>query len=392
MSASRRENLVCGTPGGTDNTELPSPDRLLLVAEENSLMSREDQLSSYDYPLPEELIAKVPLESRDASRLMVLDRRKGSIDHRTIRDLPELLTTGDALVLNNTRVLPARLFGMRTATGGKWEGLYLGSTANGLWRLIGQTRGYLRTGETVTITNPVGEKLLLKLIEKEADGVCQFEASTGCAIESLPRFGTVPLPPYMDRKVATEADWERYQTTFAQHLGSVAAPTAGLHFTPELLDRCQQKGIRRAEVTLHVGIGTFRPVSVENLAEHRMHSEWCELPASTAERLTSVRADGGRIVTVGTTSLRTLESACHARGPEHPPAFHEWRGETNLFIRPPYTFFSTDVLLTNFHLPKSTLLMLIAAFGGFDFVMEAYRVAIAERYRFFSYGDAMLIL
>lgn len=363
-----------------------------LVPEEDRTMSREDQLSSYDYPLPEELIAKVPLETRDASRLMVLDRRAGTITHQTIRDLPDLLETGDCLVLNNTRVLPARLFGVRTATGGKWEGLYLGTTPSGLWRLIGQTRGYLRPNETITITNVMGETLLLKLVEKESDGVCQFEASTGNALESLQRFGTVPLPPYMDRKVATAADWERYQTTFALNPGSVAAPTAGLHFTPELLDRCRQRGIRRAEVTLHVGIGTFRPVSVENLAEHRMHSEWCELTSRSAEHLTEARADGGRIVAVGTTSLRTLESAYHARDLVESSGFQEWRGETNLFIRPPYKFESADVLLTNFHLPKSTLLMLIAAFGGLDFVLEAYRIAIAERYRFFSYGDAMLIL
>ena len=355
-------------------------------------MSREDRLSSYDYPLPEELIAKVPLATRDASRLMVLDRRTQAITHHTIRELPDLLETGDCLVLNNTRVLPARLFGVRTATGGKWEGLYLGTTPSGLWRLIGQTRGYLRTNETITINNDAGETLLLKLIEKEADGVCQYEASTGDALESLQRFGTVPLPPYMDRKVATEADWERYQTTYAQHPGSVAAPTAGLHFTPELLDRCRQRGIRRAEVTLHVGIGTFRPVSVENLAEHRMHSEWCELSSKSAAHLTEARAEGGRIVAVGTTSLRTLESAYHANDSTEAPGFREWRSETNLFIRPPYKFASTDVLLTNFHLPKSTLLMLIAAFGGLDFVLEAYHIAIAERYRFFSYGDAMLIL
>jgi S-adenosylmethionine:tRNA ribosyltransferase-isomerase len=356
-------------------------------------MSRNDLLSTYDYPLPDELIAKEPLAERDASRLMVLDRNSQTISHRTIRDLPSLLRRGDCLVLNNTRVLPARLFGIRTATGGKWEGLYLNSTAAGLWRLIGQTRGYLRPDETVTLTNQLGESLQLKLVEKEADGICQFEASLPeNVVELLQRFGTVPLPPYMDRKQATTGDWERYQTTFARHPGSVAAPTAGLHFTPKLLESCRQRGIARAEVTLHVGIGTFRPVSVENLAEHRMHSEWCQLPRAAAEILNDTRSATGRVVAVGTTSLRTLESACLAQTEEHFGRFEEWSGETNLFIRPPHQFVSTDSLLTNFHLPKSTLLMLVAAFAGLDFVLDAYHQAIAEKYRFFSYGDAMFIL
>ena len=356
-------------------------------------MSRNDLLTTYDYPLPEVLIAKEPLAERDASRLMVLDRASQSISHRGIRDLPELLRSGDCLVLNNTRVLPARLFGVRTATGGKWEGLYLNSNSAGFWRLIGQTRGYLRIGETVTLKNEHGETLVLKFIEKEADGVCQFETShSDTAIELLQRFGTVPLPPYMNRKQATKNDWERYQTTFARHPGSVAAPTAGLHFTPELLESCHQHGISRTEVTLHVGIGTFRPVSAENLADHQMHSEWCELPAPTAEMLNRIRTASGRIVAVGTTSLRTLESAMQQNSENHINEFHEWRGETNLFIRPPHEFRSTDVLLTNFHLPKSTLLMLVAAFAGLDFVLEAYHAAIDQKYRFFSYGDAMLIV
>ncbi|WP_029246535.1 tRNA preQ1(34) S-adenosylmethionine ribosyltransferase-isomerase QueA [Schlesneria paludicola] len=356
-------------------------------------MSRYDLLSTYDYQLPDDFIAKEPLAERDASRLMVVDRQSGSIEHRRIRDLPALLYANDCLVLNNSRVLPARLFGVRTATGGKWEGLYLSSTSTGLWRLIGQTRGYLRLGETITLANDGGETLQLKLIEKEADGICQFEPLR-CegVLELLPRFGTVPLPPYMDRKQATANDWERYQTTYAQCPGSVAAPTAGLHFTPELLDACRQKGIGRAEVTLHVGIGTFRPVSVENLTEHRMHSEWCEVPQETADTLSAARSAHGRIVAVGTTSLRTLESAIPTAETSAVTPFQAWQGETNLFVRPPYRFRSTDILLTNFHLPKSTLLMLVAAFGGLDLILEAYRIAIAERYRFFSYGDAMLIV
>lgn len=323
---------------------------------------------------------------------MVIDRHAATIEHRTVRDLPDLLRSGDCLVLNNTRVLPARLFGVRTATGGKWEGLYLNSKSPQQWRLIGHTRGYLRINETVTLKNNAGESLLLKLIEKEEDGVCVFETSTNePAVELLQKFGTVPLPPYMDRKQATDEDWERYQTTYAKSPGSVAAPTAGLHFTPQLLDSCRQKGMTTAEVTLHVGIGTFRPVSVEDLSQHRMHYEWCEFSEATAAALNNVRASKGRIVSVGTTSLRTLESAWRNRS-EGSQRFHAWQGETNLFIRPPYVFHSTDVLLTNFHLPKSTLLMLVAAFGGLELVLEAYRRAIADRYRFFSYGDAMLIL
>ena len=356
-------------------------------------MTREDQLSTYDYPLPEDLIAKVPLPVRDASRLMVLDRSSQTITHRGIRDLPDLLRPNDCLVLNNSRVLPARLFGVRTATGGKWEGLYLNSTDHGTWRVIGQTRGYLRPNETVTITNDAGERLQLKLREKEPEGVCQFVPSlTGPAPEILQRFGTVPLPPYMDRKQATQTDWERYQTTFALHPGSVAAPTAGLHFTSELLAQCLDRGIQRAEVTLHVGVGTFRPVAVENLNDHQMHTEWCELSEAAAAILNQTRRKQGRIVAVGTTSLRTLESARLPTAAAADQGIQPWTGETNLFVRPPYHFESTEILLTNFHLPKSTLLMLVAAFAGLDFVLEAYRVAIAERYRFFSYGDAMLIL
>ena len=358
------------------------------------MMSREDRLSTYDYDLPEHLIAKEPLATRDAGRLMVLDRHSKTITHRQIHELPELLRAGDCLVLNNSRVLPARLLGARTATGGKWEGLYLGSAPNGLWRLIGQTRGFLRLNDSITVTNNAREELQLKLIAKETDGVSLFEpSSTESTLDLLHRFGDVPLPPYMNRKKANSLDRERYQTTFARHPGSVAAPTAGLHFTAELLDACCQRGVQRAEVTLHVGIGTFRPVAVENLSEHRMHSEWCDISKIAAATLAATRIHGGRIVTVGTTSLRTLESACQKiDSPGTTSTFREWQGETNIFIRPPYEFKSSDALLTNFHLPKSTLLMLVCAFGGLDFMLNAYQSAITERYRFYSYGDAMLIV
>lgn len=347
-----------------------------------------DRLSTYDYSLPEDLIAKVPLPTRDASRLLVVNRETQQITHRSIRDLPALLAANDCLVLNNTRVLPARLVGNRVGTGGKWEGLYLGSDDRGAWKLIGQTRGYLQIGESVAVTSTDGAELRLELAAREADGVFVFVPNRpGTVVDLLQQFGTLPLPPYFDRKTPDANDWDRYQTVFSSNPGSVAAPTAGLHFTPELLDQCQQAGIARTEVTLHVGLGTFRPVAVENLAEHQMHSEWCELPGSAAEKIESTRGAGGRVVAVGTTSLRTIESAAAVHTP-----LQAWSGETRLFVRPPYQFRRVDVLLTNFHLPKSTLLMLVSAFAGVDLIREAYQAAIAEKYRFFSYGDAMLIL
>ncbi len=347
-----------------------------------------DRLSTYDYSLPESLIAKVPLPTRDASRLMVISRQTQQISHKSIRDLPELLAPNDCLVLNNTQVLPARLLGQRVATGGKWEGLYLGNDDQGHWKLIGQTRGYLQVGESVAITAPTGHELRLQLMAREADGVFSFAPSLpGGAVELLHQFGTLPLPPYFDRKTADDNDRERYQTVFARNPGSVAAPTAGLHFTPELLEQCRVRGISRIELTLHVGLGTFRPVAVENLDEHQMHSEWCELSAAAVQGIERTRTAGGRVVAVGTTSLRTLESAANAHQP-----LQAWQGDTRLFIRPPYPFKVVDVLVTNFHLPKSTLLMLVSAFAGVDLIRRAYEEAIAEKYRFFSYGDAMLIL
>jgi S-adenosylmethionine:tRNA ribosyltransferase-isomerase len=350
-----------------------------------------DSLDTYAYELPEELIATEPPERRDGARLMVLDRGQKTIEHRTIRELPELLRSGDRLVLNDTRVVPARIVGERSATGGKWEGLFLRKLPGGDWEIIGQTRGRLSPGETITLTSIHRPEeippLTVQLIARGSDGVWIARPESDLdAFVLLDRYGTVPLPPYMHRKVADDSDWSRYQTTFAQSPGSVAAPTAGLHFTPELLAECAARGISNSRVTLHVGIGTFRPVAVDKLSQHDMHSEWCVLPDKTAAELLQTRAAGGRIVGIGTTSVRTLESVA-ARG-----ALTAWQGQTNLFIRPPYEFRAIDCLLTNFHLPKSTLLVLVCALAGTDFVHEAYRQAIAERYRFFSYGDAMLIL
>ncbi|QDT48130.1 S-adenosylmethionine:tRNA ribosyltransferase-isomerase [Symmachiella dynata] len=349
------------------------------------------QLSDYDYELPSELIARQPAEKRDGSRLLVLDRSTGTIEHAHITDLPRYLRAGDTLVLNDTKVLPARLLGKRTATGGAWEGLYLGCDADQRWQILSKTRGKLQPGESITLlpAHPAesAAEFQLTLVERDDDGGWFARPERGGdAVEILRQFGTVPLPPYIERELATSDDWQRYQTTYARSYGAVAAPTAGLHFTPQLLAECQQQGVGQEFVTLHVGIGTFRPISVENLDEHRMHEEWCELDETVAQQLRNARSQGGRIVAVGTTSVRTLESA--ARNGE----IAAYQDQTNLFIRPPYTFQAVDALLTNFHLPKSSLLVMISAFASYDLIRQAYAEAIAQRYRFFSYGDAMLIL
>jgi S-adenosylmethionine:tRNA ribosyltransferase-isomerase len=356
-----------------------------------------DELASYDYHLPPELIAAEPLPERDRSRMLVVDRANGIIRHSHIRDLPETLRSGDRLVLNDTQVVPARLFGSRTTTGGKWEGLFLDSLPTGQWRLIANAGGRLRAGDVIKIVPASAAandsetanrpSMRLTLIERDEDGVWTANPSTDePAFDVLRRFGTVPLPPYIGRKCGTEADRERYQTTFARRPGAVAAPTAGLHFTPELLARCTDRGIDRSFLTLHVGIGTFRPIAVERLSEHVMHREWCEVSEETCHQVLATREQGGRIVAVGTTSVRTLESASQSG------ALEPFRGETNLFIRPPYQFRTVDCLLTNFHLPRSTLLVLVSALAGFELIRHAYEEAIKERYRFYSYGDSMLIL
>jgi len=367
-------------------------------------MSAEELISHYDYQLPEELIAQQPTDQRDASRLMVIDRGSQTISHHVFRDLPSLLAAGDLLVMNNTRVVPARLNGVRTATGGKWEGLFLREEPGQQWRLIGQTRGTLQAGERITLlpnhqsqsTNSPREtspsptqhhptvELLLKERQSGGEWICQ-PLTTLTTLEILEEFGTLPLPHYMQRS-ADAADWERYQTTYAERPGAVAAPTAGLHFTPQIFQQCQSQGIETSQVTLHVGLGTFRPVSVEHLHDHHMHHEWCELPAETVQAINCAQVKKSRVIAVGTTCVRTLESVAQ-QGKLSP-----WSGETNLFIRPPYSFRVVDALVTNFHLPKSTLLVLVCTFAGRELVLRAYAEAIKNRYRFYSYGDAMLIL
>jgi S-adenosylmethionine:tRNA ribosyltransferase-isomerase len=349
-----------------------------------------DLLASYEYELPPELIAAHPAEQRDAARMLVLERASGRISHRGVADFPEQLQPGDLLVLNETRVVPARLQGYRTATKGRWEGLFLAALASGAWRIVGQTRGKLTAGESLSIPEPAGsgsaDQLELTLIERGEEGAWTARPSLeGDPFALLEQFGSVPLPPYIERAAPTPNDRERYQTVYARTPGAIAAPTAGLHFTESLLQSCRARGVETAAVTLHVGLGTFRPVTAERLSEHVMHAEWCALPAETVTAIRRTRERGGRVVAVGTTTVRTLETVA-AIGELQP-----WLGETRLFIRPPYSFRVVDALLTNFHLPRSTLLALLCAFAGRDPVLAAYAEAVRERYRFFSYGDAMFV-
>ena len=349
-----------------------------------------DRLADYDYELPAELIAREPPPHREDARLMVISRQDQSIRHHSIRELPDLLRRNDRLVLNNTRVLPARLLGYRSSTGGRWEGLFLRELHTGQIQLLGQARGRLMPGETISLepnsSNRELSPLALTLVDKQDDGSWFARPETTVSpFDWLSAYGRVPLPPYMQREEATAVDEERYQTVYAQNPGSVAAPTAGLHFTPELLARCEQAGITRSTVSLHVGVGTFRPVATELLSQHVMHEEWCELTSDVVQEVRQTQQTGGRIVAVGTTACRTLESAARQG------QLAAYQGATDLFIRPPYLFRVVELLLTNFHLPKSTLFVLVCTLAGRDLMQRAYAEAIAERYRFYSYGDAMLI-
>jgi len=337
----------------------------------------------FDYDLPQHLIAQQPCAERDQSRLLVVRRQAGTLEHRVFRELPDLLNPGDLLVLNDTRVLPARLLGRRERTGGKWEGLFLRQMPDDTWELLGQTRGRLIEGEIVVV-EPGG--LRLEFTGRSPEGRWLFRPlESGSPLELLAKYGQVPLPPYIRKGRAEAGDRERYQTVYAHHAGSVAAPTAGLHFTERVFERLEQRGIERVFVTLHVGLGTFQPIQVEDYTQHKMHREWGELSAATAEAIQACKRHGGRLVAVGTTSVRVLETAA-ASG-----AIGPWCGETELFIYPPYTFRAVDALVTNFHLPGSTLLLLVGAFAGVELTRQAYRTAVEREYRFFSYGDAMFI-
>jgi S-adenosylmethionine:tRNA ribosyltransferase-isomerase len=346
------------------------------------------ELDQYDYHLPRELIAQEPLARRSDARLLVVRRDSESISHAHIRDLPELLGRGDILVFNDTRVIPARLVGRRVRTGARWTGLFVAAEEHGIWQVLSKTRGKLEPGESIEVISwDTRKKIELKLLAKQAGGIwAVLPEPEGDALELLARVGRVPLPPYIRDGEMVETDVSRYQTVFAARPGAVAAPTAGLHFTPELLAQLEGAGVDSSHVTLHVGIGTFRPITAERLADHPMHSEWCDVSTETIEKLHAARQRGGKIVAVGTTVVRTLET-CASGGSLAP-----YSGPTDLFIRPPYSFRATDALLTNFHLPRSTLLILVRAFGGDRLIRQAYEQAIAERYRFYSYGDAMLII
>ncbi|HEY4130206.1 MAG TPA: tRNA preQ1(34) S-adenosylmethionine ribosyltransferase-isomerase QueA [Gemmatimonadaceae bacterium] len=341
-----------------------------------------DRTSNYEFDLPATLIAQAPLARRDASRLMVVDRASGSIAHRTFADVAELIAPNDVLVVNRTRVMRARLLGTR-ASGAPAEILLLKSLGDGRYEAMVSPGGKLKPGRIVDIA-PDFSAEILEITERRTR-VVRLESALPLN-EAIEKYGHVPLPPYIQRADAP-ADVERYQTVFARESGSVAAPTAGLHFTPELLQKLEQRGVARAEVLLHVGAGTFKPVEVDDPAQHVMHEEWYSVSRETAACINARRAAGGQSWAVGTTSVRTLESAGDEAG-----AVHAGEAETRIFIRPPYQFRVVDRIITNFHLPRSTLIMLVAAFAGYELTMRAYHEAVREGYRFYSYGDAMVIV
>ncbi|HEY3111749.1 MAG TPA: tRNA preQ1(34) S-adenosylmethionine ribosyltransferase-isomerase QueA [Chloroflexota bacterium] len=344
----------------------------------------EYQTESYDYELPSELIAQRPLEPRDSSRLMVVDRARQTIEHRVFRDLPGLLVPRDLLVGNRSRVIAARLRGSKLPTGGAVEILLLRARGDGAWDAL------VRPGKRLSVGTRVGfgdREVFAEIVDRTEFGgrAVGFVDRAGRRLAPraferwLDAHGQMPLPPYIQEPLA---DPERYQTVYARAPGSAAAPTAGLHFTPELLFKLRDRGVGLVQVTLHVGLDTFRPVEVEDLREHQIHSEWCELAEPTAERIATARRVEARVIAVGTTAVRVLETS----------GGQPYRGDTRLFIYPGYRFRVVDALITNFHLPRSSLLMLVSAFAGRELIRQAYDVAIAERYRFFSFGDAMLIL
>lgn len=332
------------------------------------------------YDLPEELIAQTPLEQRDTSRLLALDRETGELAHRHFYDIIDYLNPGDCLVMNDSRVLPARLLGHRP-TGGAVEVLLLRDLGNGEWECLAKPGRKMQVGQEIIF----GEGQLtatVTAVQEDGNRVVKFHYE-GIFLEVLEQLGKMPLPPYIKAELA---DQERYQTVYSREIGSAAAPTAGLHFTKELLHRIEEKGVRLAYVTLHVGLGTFRPVKAEEISEHHMHSELCMISRETADILNDTKSHGGRVVCVGTTSCRTLESLVNDDGTFE--AKSKW---TEIFIFPGYQFKAMDALITNFHLPESTLVMLVSAFAGREHILNAYNEAVKERYRFFSFGDAMYI-
>lgn len=339
------------------------------------------KVSDFNYNLPEELIAQTPLEIRDESRLMVLDKEKNVIEHKKFKDILEYLQPGDCLVRNNTKVLPARLYGLKEETGANIEFLLLNRIENDIWEVMVRPGRKLKTGTKVIFGEGLLKAEILDYLEDGSRKV-RFEYK-GIFNEILEQIGLMPLPPYIKERLKEK---NRYQTIYAKHEGSAAAPTAGLHFTDELIEEIQAKGVKIANVTLHVGIGTFRPVKVETIQEHNMHSEHYYIKNEDAEIINFTKKNGGKIISVGTTSTRVLESVADANG-----LVKEAEGDTNIFIYPGYKFKCVDSLITNFHLPESTLIMLVSALAGKEFVLDAYKKAVEEKYRFFSFGDAMFI-
>ncbi len=339
------------------------------------------QLEDFNYDLPEELIAQTPLSQRDASRLLVLDKKTGETSHHVFSDILDYMEEGDTLVLNDTKVLPARLIGIKEDTKAVIEILLLKDLQSDTWEALVKPAKRVHVGTIISFGN--GE-LKAKCIEEKEEGIRKFSLIyQGILVEILEKLGTMPLPPYIHEKLE---DQSRYQTVYAKNLGSSAAPTAGLHFTKELLEKIKAKKVHVVSVTLHVGLGTFRPVQVENILDHHMHTEYYEMSQETADILTQTKENHKKIIAVGTTSVRTLESVIEKYG-----HFQACSGETNIFIYPGYKFQAIDSLITNFHLPKSTLLMLVSALAGRENILKAYQEAIQKKYRFFSFGDSMLI-
>jgi S-adenosylmethionine:tRNA ribosyltransferase-isomerase len=338
-------------------------------------------VKDFDYELPEELIAQDPLEDRSSSRLMVLDRQTGEVEHRHFTDILEYLHPGDCLVVNNTKVIPARLFGVKEETQAKIEVLLLKRKENDVWETLVKPGKKAKPGTKLSFGDGLLTAEVLEIVE-EGNRLIQFHYE-GIFEEILDQLGQMPLPPYITHQLQ---DKNRYQTVYAKYDGSAAAPTAGLHFTKELLAKVKEMGVDIAEVTLHVGLGTFRPVKVENVLDHHMHSEFYMISADAAEKINRAKDSGHRVISVGTTSTRTLESAADEDG-----HIHETSGWTEIFIYPGYEFKVIDALITNFHLPQSTLVMLVSALAGRENVLHAYELAVQEKYRFFSFGDAMLI-
>jgi len=338
--------------------------------------------SDFYYDLPEELIAQDPLEDRTASRLLVLDRKTGAVKHKIFSDVIDYLNKGDCLVINNTRVIPARLIGEKEGKGGKVEVLLLKRRANDVWETLVKPGKKLKPGAKITFGDGRLRAEVLEVVE-EGNRLVIFHYE-GIFEEILDSLGEMPLPPYITHKLE---DKEMYQTVYAKFDGSAAAPTAGLHFTKELLNKIEEKGIKISSITLHVGLGTFRPVKVDDVNNHHMHTEWYEVNAEAAEIINETKRNGGRVICVGTTSCRTIESVADDNG-----YMKAKTGETDIFIYPGYKFKVMDGLITNFHLPESTLVMLVSAFAGKENVLSAYETAVKEKYRFFSFGDAMILI